>query len=190
MTCPSCGQPLDPQSLFCSRCGRSRTLGGMPPRDGDEPTVIPVRLDDVLEGKWRLEKKIGEGGMGTVYLAQDLALERPVAVKILSSTLVSDPEVVKRFSREARLTASLEHKNIVPIYAVGNYEGRPFIVMKKLDGETLAGELRVKGGFSLPETLALMRQLCSGLDFIHARGFVHRDIKAGNIFIAPDGDRK
>jgi serine/threonine-protein kinase len=185
--CPSCGQPLDPLSQFCGRCGKPRTLAPSARREGDELAVTPVRLDDVLEGKWRLVKKIGEGGMGTVYLAHDLALDRPVAVKILSSTLVSDPEVVKRFEREAQLTASLEHPNIVPIYAVGSFDGRPFIVMKKLDGETLAGELRLKGGLSLPETLALMRQLCAGLDFIHAKHYVHRDIKAGNLFVGPDG---
>ncbi len=187
MTCPSCGQPLDPQSQFCGRCGKPRDAAVAPHREGDEPTVVPVRLDAVLEGKWKLERKIGEGGMGSVYLAQDLALDRPVAVKILTSALMGDPEVVSRFEREARLTASLEHPNIVPVYAVGSYLGRPFMVMKKLEGRTLEELLRDKGVLSMPDTLYLMRQLCAGLALIHSKGYVHRDIKAGNVFVASDG---
>jgi serine/threonine-protein kinase len=144
-------------------------------------------VNDVLEGKWRLERKLGEGGMGTVYLAHDLQLDRKVAIKILASSLAGDSELVTRFEREARMTASLEHPNIVPVYAVGEMEGRPFIVMKKLEGRTLAAYLRECGALSGDELMALMRQLCSGLDFIHARGFIHRDIKSGNIFIGPDG---
>ncbi len=144
-------------------------------------------MNDVLEGKWRLERKLGEGGMGTVYLAHDLQLDRKVAIKVLASQLAGDSELVTRFEREARLTASLEHPNIVPVYAVGEMQGRPFIVMKKLEGRTLAAYLRECGALPGDELLSLMRQLCSGLDFIHARGFIHRDIKSGNIFIGPDG---
>ncbi|MBI3181445.1 MAG: protein kinase [Myxococcales bacterium] len=187
MTCENCGQPLEEQNQFCSRCGRPSPQNPHPRRAGDEPTFIPIRLDDVLEGKWRLEKKIGEGGMGTVYLAKDLQLDRPVAVKILSSSLLNDPEVVARFEREAKVTAGLDHPNIVPVHAVGRHESRPFMVMKKLEGETLSSVLRQKGGLTLDETLALMRQLASGLDYIHSKGFVHRDIKAGNIFVGQDG---
>jgi len=144
-------------------------------------------MNDVLEGKWRLERKLGEGGMGTVYLAHDLQLDRKVAIKVLASQLAGDSELVTRFEREARLTASLEHPNIVPVYAVGAMQGRPFIVMKKLEGRTLAAYLRECGALPGDELLSLMLQLCSGLDFIHARGFIHRDIKSGNIFIGPDG---
>ena len=148
---------------------------------------MPVRVNDVLEGKWRLERKLGEGGMGTVYLAHDLQLDRKVAIKILASSLAGDAELVTRFEREARLTASLEHPNIVPVYAVGEVQGRPFIVMKKLEGRTLAAYVRERGPLPGDEVIGLMRQLCSGLDFIHARDFIHRDIKSGNIFIGHDG---
>ncbi len=184
MNCVRCRQPVEENRKFCGKCGAPTGIAG---RAGDEPTFVPVRVNDVLEGKWRLERKLGEGGMGTVYLAHDLQLDRKVAIKILASSLAGDSELVTRFEREARMTASLEHPNIVPVYAVGEMEGRPFIVMKKLEGRTLAAYLRECGALSGDELMALMRQLCSGLDFIHARGFIHRDIKSGNIFIGPDG---
>ncbi len=178
---------MEEDRKFCGKCGAPSAQ--VPPHrgSGEETTFVPVRVNDVLEGKWRLERKLGEGGMGSVYLAHDLQLDRKVAIKILASSLSGDSELVARFEREARMTASLEHPNIVPVYAVGKRENRPFIVMKKLEGRTLAAQLRECGPFSEDELLALMRQLCAGLDFVHARGFIHRDIKSGNIFIGPDG---
>lgn len=142
---------------------------------------------DVLNARYRLEEKIGEGGMGTVFAARDVELDRMVAVKLLPAALTSDAEVMERFEREARHTARLDHPNIVPIYDVGRHEGRPFIVMKVLEGDTLAGLLRSKGGLTPDETVSLIRQLAEGLDFIHARGFIHRDIKAGNIMVGTGG---
>lgn len=153
----------------------------------EEKTVNAVRAGDVLSGRYRLEEKVGEGGMGAVFVAHDTELDRKVAVKLLAAGLVNDAEVLERFEREARLTAKLDHPNIVPIYDVGRHEGRPFIVMKLLQGDSLAGRLRAKGGFTTDETLRLVKQLSAGLDYIHAQGFIHRDIKAGNIFVAPDG---
>lgn len=153
----------------------------------EEKTVNAVRAGDVLSGRYRLEEKVGEGGMGAVFVANDTELDRKVAVKLLAAGLVNDAEVMERFEREARLTAKLDHPNIIPIYDVGRHEGRPFIVMKLLQGDSLAGRLRAKGGFTTDETLRLVRQLAAGLDYIHAQGFIHRDIKAGNIFVAPDG---
>ncbi|WP_395857875.1 protein kinase [Cystobacter fuscus] len=149
------------------------------------PSLAP---GDVLEGKWRLETLLGAGGMGQVYRARDLALERTVAIKLLHEPLCEDPESVARFEREARAMARLEHAHITPIHAVGREGGRPFIVMKHLEGMSLARYLRsVPGPMPVPEVLALARQLCAGLDFIHQRGCVHRDIKPGNIFVSPGG---
>lgn len=153
----------------------------------EEKSVVAVRSDDVLLGRYRLQDKIGEGGMGTVFIAHDSELDRRVAVKLLAAGLVNDSEVRERFEREARLTAKLDHPNIIPIYDVGSHEGRPFIVMKLLQGDSLVGRLRAKGGFTAAETLKLMRQLALGLDYLHGQGFIHRDIKAANIFVSPEG---
>ena len=153
----------------------------------EEKAVVAVRTEDVLLGRYRLEDKIGEGGMGTVFVAHDSELDRKVAVKLLAAALVNETEVRERFEREARLTAKLDHPNIIPIYDVGTHEGRPFIVMKLLQGDSLVGRLRAKGGFTAEETLKLMRQLALGLDYLHGQGFIHRDIKAANIFVSPEG---
>ncbi len=126
--------------------------------------------------------------MGAVWKARDLALDRPVAVKLLSEHLGASPEFVARFEREARMMAKLEHPNLVPIYAVGRHESAPFIVMKFLEGQTLAGLMRQRDGrLARDEVLAIMRQMCAGLAFIHGKGAIHRDLKPANIFVAPDG---
>lgn len=181
MNCRNCGQALDDASRFCKFCGAA-----VPP-DPDE-AAAPIKIGDLLEGKWKIEKKIGQGGMGSVYIAQDVSLERKVAIKILAPDLCNDREFVVRFEREAKATANLEHPNVVLVYSVGQHFGRPFIVMKYLEGQSLARHLRQHpGGLPLDEVVRIFKQLCSGLGFIHQKGLVHRDIKTGNIFIGPDG---
>lgn len=201
MTCSSCGSPLPEGAPACVACGAPRdgkavvslpatSISGRnlrPVSFREEKAVVAVRTADVLLGRYRLEDKIGEGGMGTVFIAHDSELDRKVAVKLLSAALVNETEVRERFEREARLTAKLDHPNIIPIYDVGTHEGRPFIVMKLLQGDSLVGRLRAKGGFTAEETLKLMRQLALGLDYLHGQGFIHRDIKAANIFVSPEG---
>lgn len=160
----------------------------MPLGDSEvEPSFRRVKTGELLEDKWRIERKLGEGGMGTVWLATDLQLQRNVAVKILSPQLAQDSELVTRFEREAKMTAALEHPNIVPVYAVGHLEDRPFIVMKNLEGLTLSSLIRDRGNLKKDELLPLLKQVAAGLDFIHKKGFIHRDIKSGNIFVSPDG---
>lgn len=180
MNCRQCGQTLDATSRFCKFCGAAI--------DGSEDLAAPVRPGDVFEGKWRLGEKLGQGGMGSVYLAQDLSLDREVAIKVLAGALCNDAEFVARFEREAKLTAHLDHPNVVLVYAVGKHRGRPFIVMKRLEGESLARRLQdFPRGLAPEGTLELFRQVCTGLEYIHSKGFVHRDMKAGNIFLGPDG---
>lgn len=152
-----------------------------------ERPIHPIAVGDVLAGRYRLDAVLGEGGMGTVYAGRDLELDRAVAVKVLLPSWVNDDDVVARFEKEARLTARLEHPNIVAIYDVGQVNARPFFVMQRLSGQTLASALRHKGALPLRETVALMRQLASGIDFIHAQRFIHRDIKSENVFLSDDG---
>lgn len=146
-----------------------------------------LKVGAVLAGQWELTGKLGRGGMGVVLKANDLKLGRPVAIKFLSDDLSDDPEYVQRFDREARLTAALEHPNIVPIYAVGNHEGRPYIVMKYLEGETLSALIKQGQATGVNFAVQVALQVCDGLAFIHEKGFVHRDIKPSNIIVEPGG---
>jgi eukaryotic-like serine/threonine-protein kinase len=187
-SCATCGLPLSFAGAPCAECtALTQHAGeaGWRARASSRRSLAP---GDLLEGKWRLEDLLGAGGMGQVFRALDVALERTVAIKLLHEALCEDPESVARFEREARAMARLEHPHITPIHAVGQEGGRPFIVMKHLEGMSLARYLRsVPGPLPVLEVLGLARQLCAGLDFIHQRGCVHRDIKPGNVFLSPGG---
>ncbi len=185
--CPKCSGLLAGGSRFCNQCGAP--LAPLPPREKAAASRIEPGM--VLEGKWRVDLKIGEGAMGTVYRCTDVALDRPVAIKVLAWEHCADEVFVARFEREAKLTANLEHANVVLVYGVGRHEGRPFIVMKWIAGETLASRLdeAEERGQRMPvETVrAVVAQICAGLGYIHERNLVHRDIKDANVMIDAHG---
>jgi eukaryotic-like serine/threonine-protein kinase len=134
--------------------------------------------------RYELDRRLGHGGMATVYLAHDLKLDREVAIKLLADNYAGDDEVRDRFSREARLAARLDHPNVVQVFDVGEDDGRPYIVMEYVDGGTLADRLNDERG-SIPrgEALRLLGQLCDGLAHAHSKGLIHRDIKPQNLLI-------
>lgn len=146
-----------------------------------------MRASSVGGGRYRLERPLGRGGMATVYLAQDVELERPVAVKLLAESLAGDEAFRRRFLREARLAARLSHPNVVGVYDAGEAEdGRPYIVMEYVDGSTLEG----RGPLPPPEAVELAVQACHGLSHAHAAGLVHRDVKPHNLLLRNDGTLK
>ncbi len=176
----------------CAECGADHPPGdrcrGAFVDEDEAFATNPVRPGDLLEGQWRVESRLGKGGMSSVFLAEDERLGRKVAVKVLSEELCQEPEGLTRFERETRHTARMEHPNIVPVYATGRHGTRPFVVMKHLEGVPLSRYLRlVPTPLPLSEVRALMRQLCAALQYIHAQGLIHRDIKPSNVFVAPDG---
>ncbi len=138
---------------------------------------------------YRLEGRLGSGGMGLLYRATDLVLGRPVAVKLLARHLVSDESAKVRFMREARAASALDHPNIATIYEVGEQDGEIFIVMALYEGETLKQRIE-RGRLPLPEALADLRQVTLGLEAAHRAGIVHRDIKPANVFLTRDGTVK
>ncbi len=140
-------------------------------------------------GHYRVESRLGAGGMGVVYEATDTRLGRKVAIKLLHDTFVQDAERLARFEREARVLASLNHPNIAAIHGLEASEGQNFLVLEYVPGETLAERIS-KGPIPLKETLEIGRQVAEGLDAAHEKGIVHRDLKPANVKITPEGKVK
>ncbi|HXD53621.1 MAG TPA: protein kinase [Solirubrobacteraceae bacterium] len=145
-----------------------------------------------IAGRYRLEGRLGFGGMSTVHLAMDLRLERRVAVKLLAEHLADDPAFVSRFQREAQAAARLIHPNIVQVFDSGRDKGSDqyFIVMEYIEGQSCAEILRDDGWVEVPEALSIIEQACEGLDYAHRHGVVHRDVKPGNLLRSLEGEVK
>ena len=148
-----------------------------------------LELQQALLGQYSLERELGRGGMGIVYLAREVQLDRLVAIKVLPPYLAVRPELRDRFLREARTAAQLSHPNIVPIHRVGEAGPFVFFVMTYVDGETLTARVRAHGALPARNTTRLFRELAWALAYAHARGIVHRDLKPDNILVERDTGR-
>lgn len=148
-----------------------------------------VLLQRVVAGRFSLVDEIGRGGMGVVFAAHDLALDRLVAIKLLPPALAATEESRRRFLREARTAAALSHPHIVPIHAVEEHDGLVFFVMALVDGESLGQRVRRLGPMPAREALRVVQEVAWALAHAHARGVVHRDVKPDNILLERDGDR-
>jgi eukaryotic-like serine/threonine-protein kinase len=145
--------------------------------------------DELFADRYRLERRLGVGGMATVQLAFDTRLERYVAVKLLAEHLAEDASFVSRFKREALAAARLVHPNIVQVFDFGLDEAsnRQFIVMEHVDGQSCAEILRDQGALPVGEAMSILTQSCRGLDYAHRNGVVHRDVKPGNLLRNREG---
>ena len=138
-------------------------------------------------GKYQLQGEIGQGRMGTVYVAYDPTLDRKVAVKVLAPHLVCEPPFVESFRRELRSAARLDHPNIVTLHDAGRKEGRCYYVMNYIEGQPLDEVIRERAPLPAKEALDMLRPLAEALDYAHGRGMLHGDIKPGNVIVAPEG---
>jgi serine/threonine-protein kinase len=148
-----------------------------------------IRIQTALAGRYSLERELGRGGMGIVYLARDVALDRLVALKLLPPKLASEPSLRQRFLNEARTAAKLSHPNIIPIFAVEEVGDLVFFVMAFVDGETLGQRIRARGPLPASELGRILREVAWGLAYAHGQGVVHRDVKADNILLEAGSGR-
>jgi serine/threonine protein kinase len=180
---------------ICHRCHR-RTSQQRCPTCGIETIGLDKDPDGLIGatvgGQYRIASRLGRGGMGMVYRAIQLSVDRPVAVKVISQRFASDTKVIKRFQREAKLTSKLQHPNSIRLYDFGLTEtGLPYLVMELLEGHELAREIKNVGQMPLPRAVNLATQVLKALHEAHGHGIVHRDLKPANIFlhrVAGEGD--
>jgi eukaryotic-like serine/threonine-protein kinase len=158
-------------------------------RTGKMAPVTTTRPREIIADRYELGEPIGHGGMGDVYAAHDLRLDRPVALKLLRSALAEDPGMRARVEAEAKASARLTHPNVVAVFDAGEDDRRPFIAMELLDGRTLADRI-VDGPMSQDEVRSLARQVLGALGAAHGAGIVHRDVKPRNVLQAPEGTWK
>jgi eukaryotic-like serine/threonine-protein kinase len=147
-------------------------------------------IGTVLSGRYKLEAKLGSGGMSTVYLARDGTLDRAVAVKVMHREMSEQPDQLERFRQEARAVAKLSHPNVVAVIDAGEDGGHPYIVFEYVEGETLKQRIARVGALDTQEALAYAIEIARGLTVAHARNMVHRDIKPQNVLIDAEGRAK
>jgi len=168
--CPACGTCYDTGTTRCGKEGTALRL---------------VATPRMLAGRYRLEKRLGQGGMGKVYRATDVSLNREAAVKMIRDEFFADRKAIDKFRRESQLTGSLAHPNVVTVYDFGVEAGqRVFLVMELLEGITLRQELQTKKRLGAARTLELFGGICAGVGAAHAQGLIHRDLKPENIFLS------
>jgi serine/threonine protein kinase len=199
-TCSRCGTPVVAGAHFCSRCGHDvsgelavlATAKMAAPRPEPPPQAQPQSeilepLRRAMAGEYDIAGELGRGGMATVFLAHDIALDRKVAIKVMTPSLVTGAGMVERFKREARTAASLSHPHIIPIYAVRETDQLLLFVMKFVEGRSLDSVIREQGPLAIPLVQAIMAQVGAALGYAHRRGIVHRDMKPANIMLDDEG---
>ncbi|HEY3279898.1 MAG TPA: protein kinase [Gemmatimonadales bacterium] len=187
MECLKCHTPLPDNSKFCFACGADQTGGATASTTSGEIENLQRRLQRIVEGKYTITRMLGKGGMGAVFLAQDLALDREVAIKVLPPDISQDPKVVQRFQQEAKTAAKLDHTNIIPIYRVESEGGLNYFVMKYIAGTSLEDVLEQKQALSSEYIQRVLWEAACALGHAHQRGIVHRDVKPANIMFDHDG---
>ena len=183
MKCPRCGAPIAPDAPegFCLLC-LVREGAASRKRAPTLPTPLPNRFGD-----YEILKELGRGGMGRVYRARQISLDRIVALKVIPSGEMAAPNLVDRFRTEAEAAASLDHPNIVPIYEVGEQDGWNFFSMRLVEGPTLS-QVVAQGPLIFERASQVLAKVARAIQHAHERGVLHRDLKPGNILLDAAGE--
>ncbi|MFN2564520.1 MAG: protein kinase [Gemmatimonadaceae bacterium] len=187
--CPHCSTALPGAARFCFVCGREVDVSAYEPprkRGGGPFADLQSRLAHTLDGRYLVRDVLGAGGMGVVFLADDLALDRAVAIKVLPPEVSGDPTVVSRFRREAKTAARLDHPGIIPIYRVENEGGLDYFIMKYVAGRSLEAVLHDHTQLPVDVATRILREASAALAHAHRHGVVHRDVKPANIMLDAD----
>jgi serine/threonine-protein kinase len=198
--CPRCGGSIVAGAHYCSLCGNdisgqqaslaTEQMAAPPPRIPNADLAMLEQMEQLREatlGEYEIYGELGRGGMATVYLAHEIALDRKVAIKVMSPALVHGEGMVERFKREARTSASLSHPNIIPVYAVREADQILYFVMKFVQGRPLDSILKEVGALPIAMVQAILQQVGGAFGYAHRRGIIHRDIKPANIMIDDEG---
>ncbi|CAN5612328.1 hypothetical protein BH23PLA1_BH23PLA1_38660 [soil metagenome] len=193
---PACGSSYSVADEYlgrsgsCRKCGQRFTFSTS--FGGDAPEILPdegppwgLSLGTMF-GRYRIDKMLGEGGMGAVYLAFDTELDRKVALKVPHFSAHENPEVIQRFRREAKAAAGFHHPNLCPVHDVGQIDGKHFLTMPYIEGETLSSLLK-EGPLPEQRAAEVIRILALALQRAHEKGVIHRDLKPSNIMVGLDG---
>ena len=177
--CPQCGREYDPAQKFCPEDGSTlRSQRG----SGD-------LVGEIVADRYHILKKLGEGGMGQVYLAEHVRMKRKSAVKVMTQGMMNDPDAISRFNREAANASQINHPNVAAIYDFGETaEGLIYLAMEFVDGDSLSRLVEQHRALPAPRAAEITRQASEALAVAHAQGIVHRDLKPDNIMIARDMD--
>jgi eukaryotic-like serine/threonine-protein kinase len=181
---------------FCPRCGSRYEHERFCPEDGVPTEELPhssepadALIGSVVDGRYRIDQRIGEGGMGVVYKAMHTALNKVIALKVLRGEMAKDAEVVQRFMQEAQSATSIGHENIIDISDFGRLkDGTVYFVMEYLNGTALSGLIKRGGSIPVREAVSILKQIASALGAAHTRGIVHRDLKPDNIYLIKRGE--
>ncbi|HWA57957.1 MAG TPA: serine/threonine-protein kinase [Gemmatimonadales bacterium] len=198
LVCGGCGKPLVRGARFCLACGQPAPVdaalsaaisgeGSLTLSDPERQARLEAMLVEATMGEFEVLGELGRGGMATVYLAQDLALDRKVAIKVVAPSLLTGSGAVERFKREARTAAALSHPHIIPVHAVRETPDLIFFVMKFVEGRPLDDILRGEQALPLRMVQAILFEVGQALAYAHRRGVVHRDIKPANIMLDGEG---
>jgi serine/threonine protein kinase len=185
--CQSCETPLPFGSKYCNACGNPVPVPETNPFRANIPTDLRQALQMATAGEYEIHHELGRGGMGSVFLAREIGLDRLVAIKVLPPSLMFDEGLITRFKREARMVAKLHHPNIIPVYRVHHAANLAFYTMHFVPGRSVSELISSKRALAVPEIERIMLESAAGLGYAHKRGVIHRDVKPANILLDAEG---